>query len=328
MNEPMSPRRSSDPRLSAWIVVVMFAMVAVPAAITLNAVRSPGKLEMPNSDPTPHGYTWSLLFFVIPIIVIAFGFLPREEVKIPRKAFWWTIGILVPLGFATDFFFASRFFVFPNAGATLGIGAPALHKPVPVEEYVFYLSGFITVLLFYLWLDEYWLAAYHVPDYQRESKKIARLLRFHPPSLILGLFLVAAGVIYKKMLSPIREGFPEYFTFLVLVAFVPAVSFFPTARRFINWRAFSVALFFILLVSLLWEATLAVPYQWWDYQPRRMLGLRIGAWSDLPIEAVCVWIAVAYATATVFEIVKLWQASERPAKDAFLGFKSYPRQGG
>ena len=118
----MSPRRSSDPRLSAWMVVVMFAMVAVPAAITLNAVRSPGKLEIPNSDPTPHGYTWSLLFFVIPIIVIAFGFLPREEVKIPRKAFWWTIGILVPLGFATDFFFASRFFVFPNAGATLGIG--------------------------------------------------------------------------------------------------------------------------------------------------------------------------------------------------------------
>src|ERR1700722_8567164 len=72
MKKPMSPRRSSDPRLSAWMVVVMFAMVAVPAAITLNAVRSPGKLEIPNSDPTPHGYTWSLLFFVIPIIVIAF----------------------------------------------------------------------------------------------------------------------------------------------------------------------------------------------------------------------------------------------------------------
>ena len=41
MKEPKS-RRSLDPRLSAWIVVVMFAMVAVPAAITLTAVRSPG----------------------------------------------------------------------------------------------------------------------------------------------------------------------------------------------------------------------------------------------------------------------------------------------
>jgi hypothetical protein len=324
MNEPVF-RRSPGPRLSAWIVVVMLAMIAVPAAITLKTVRSPAKLEMMNSDPTPHGYTWSLLLFLVPIAVIAFGFLPREEIKIPRKAFWWTIGILVPMGFATDFFFASRFFVFPNAGATLRIAAPALHQPVPVEEYVFYLAGFIAVLLFYLWLDEYWLAAYNVPDYRMESKKIDRLLRFHPPSMILGVVLVVAAVIYKKMFSPLREGFPEYFTFLVVVAFVPSGSFFPTARRFINWRAFSLALFFMLLVSLLWEATLAVPYQWWDYQPRQMMGLRIGAWSGLPIEAVCVWISVTYATAIVFETVKLWQASEKPARHAFLGLKNSPQ---
>src|ERR1700722_3929210 len=152
MNEPGS-QHSPGPPLSAWFVVVTPTMIPVPAAVTLKTVRSPAKLEMMNSDPTPHGYTWSLLLFLVPIAVIAFGFLPREEIKIPRKAFWWTIGILVPLGFATDFFFASRFFVFANVGATLGVGAPALPSPVPVEEYVFYLAGFITVLLFYLWLD-------------------------------------------------------------------------------------------------------------------------------------------------------------------------------
>src|ERR1700736_1965350 len=151
-------------------------------------------------------------------------------------------------------------------------------------------------IVIYLWLDEYWLAAYRVPDYRMESKKIDRLLRFHLPSLILGLILIVAAVVYKKVLSPVRDGFPEYFTFLVLVAFVSSISFFPTARRFINWRAFSLTLFFILLISLLWEATLAVPYQWWDYQPKQMMGLRIGAWAGLPIEAVCVWIAVTYTT--------------------------------
>lgn len=317
-----SKSNRSESRLSAWIVVIMLGMVAVPATITLESVRSPATILMTNSDPTPYGYTWSLLLFLVPIVVIAFGFLPREEVKIPRKAFWWTIGILVPLGFATDFFFASRFFLFPNAGATLRIDAPALHKPVPVEEYVFYLTGFIAVLLIYLWLDEYWLAAYNVADYRMESKKIDRLLRVHPPSVILGIALIAAAVVYKKAFSPIREGFPEYFTFLVLAAFVPAAGFFPTARRFINWRAFSLTLFLILLVSLLWEATLAVPYQWWDYQPKQMIGIRIGAWSGLPVEAVCVWIAVTYATAIIFEVVKLWQASERTAKDVFLGLKS------
>ena len=44
----------------------------------------------------------------------------------------------------------------------------------------------------------------------------------------------------------------------------------------------------------------------------------------LPIEAVFVWMAVTYGTTIVFEIMKLWQASGRVAKDAFLGaaFKS------
>jgi hypothetical protein len=52
------------------------------------------------------------------------------------------------------------------------------------------------------------------------------------------------------------------------------------------------------------------------------MGLRIGAWAGLPIEAVCVWIAVTFGTVIVFEVVKIWQASEKPAREAFLG----PRQ--
>jgi len=100
---------------------------------------------------------------------------------------------------------------------------------------------------------------------------------------------------------------------------VPAAGFFPTVSRFINWRAFSLTFFFVLLVSLLWEATLAVPYGWWNYQRPRMMGLRIGAWAGLPIEAVCVWVAVTFGTVIVFEVVKIWQASEKPAGEAFLG---------
>ena len=310
-----------SPRLSAWIVVVILAMVVIPATITLTTVHAPGKLEVTDPNPTPLGYTWSLLLFIVPILVIGLGFLPRREAAFPRQAFFCTIGILVPIGFATDFFFASRFFIFPNANATLGIGAPALHKPVPVEEYIFYLSGFVAVLLIYLWLEEYWLAAYQVPDYKMESRKIDRLLRFHPPSVIVGIVLILVAVLYKKVWSPVQQGFPEYFTFLVLVAFVPGISFFPVARRLINWRAFSLTLFYILLVSLLWEATLAVPYGWWDYQPKQMIGLFIGAWAGLPIEAVCVWIAVTYATTIVFEVVKLWLASEKTAVHAFFGLK-------
>ena len=97
------------------------------------------------------------------------------------------------------------------------------------------------------------------------------------------------------------------------------MSFFPVARRFINWRALSLTLFFMLLVSLLWEVTLAVPYNWWNFQHRQMTGIFIGAWSYLPIEEVCVWVAVTYATAIIFEVVKVWLASERTVRDAFIG---------
>jgi len=297
----------------------MLAMVALPAAITLFAVRSPGTLQVSTTNPTPHGYTWSLLLFIVPIVVIGFWFVPAEGVEIPRRAFWWTIGILVPLGFGLDFFFARWFFVFPNIGATLKIGAPALGAPVPIEEYIFYFTGFLCVLLTYVWLDEFWLAAYNVADYAGESKKISRLLQFHPTSAVVGALLIVMAVVYKKIFSPVPAGFPGYFTFLVLGAFIPAASFFPTARPFINWRAFSLTLFILVLVSLLWEATLAVPYQWWGFRPAQMTGLFIGAWAGLPIEEVGVWIAVSYATVIVFEIFKLWQASGKKAKHAFLG---------
>ena len=50
-----------------------------------------------------------------------------------------------------------------------------------------------------------------------------------------------------------------------------------------------------------------------------MMGVSIGAWAGLPLEAVGVWIAVTYATVIVFEILKLWLASGKTAKKAFVG---------
>ena len=222
-----------------------------------------------------------------------------------------------------DLVFAQWFFDYQNSGATLGIHAFAFGKPVPVEEYIFYLTGFLADLLLYVWLGEFWVAAYNVPDYPGEARKMRRLLQFHPTSLILAAILIGAAWFYKKHFAAPADqaGFPGYFTFLVLGALVPAISFFPVARRFINWRALSLTLFFMLLVSLVWEATLAVPYNWWNFQRSQMMGIFIGAWSRLPIEEICVWIAVTYATVIVFEVVKVLLASERPVRETLLGAK-------
>jgi hypothetical protein len=311
-----SPNRAS---LGALAVAAMLAMVAIPAGIALHSVRVPAVLEVNNPNPTPYGYTLSLSFFFIPILIIGGWFLPREGLRIPQRAFWRTILILVPFGCALDFFLARYFFFFHNPGATLRILAPALGHWVPLEEYIFYSSGFIAVLLIYIWLDEYWLSAYRPQDYLMEAKTIRRLLVFHSTSVYVGAALVILAELYKKNLSPAPAGFPGYFTFLVVAALIPGAGFFAEARRFINWRAVSLTLFIILLISLLWEGTLAVPYGWWGYQTGQMMGLFIGAWSGLPIEAVCLWIAVTYVTVIIFTIMKLWDASGKPLSKALMG---------
>ena len=217
---------SPSPAVAAGIVIGMLAMMAIPAAITLHSVTSPGTLHV-QPDASPHGYTWSLLLFIIPILVIGLWLLPSERLDIPQRAFWRTIGILVPLGFLLDIIFAQWFFTYPNPQATLRILAPAFGHWVPIEEYVFYLTGFIAVLLLYVWLSEYWLAAYSVPDYPAEARNLRRLLQFHPTSLILAVVLIGAACCYKKFFAPVadRDGFPGYFTVLVVGGLLPAVTF-------------------------------------------------------------------------------------------------------
>lgn len=300
------------------LVVAIVAMIAVPAALTLHTVRLSATVDPAVPNPSPYGYTVSLLLFIVPILVIGFWFVPREDIKISRKSFAWTICLLFPLGALLDFFFARRFFTFPNPGATLRITAPAMGGGVPVEEYVFYFTGFVAVLLIYIWLDEYWLSAYSIPVDSATRTNFERLMRFHPQSLAWAVALIAGAILYRQLFVP-APGFPGYFVFLVAGALGPSAALLPSAMPVINWRALSLTLLLILLISLLWEATLGVPYGWWNFQDDAMIGIRITAWSRLPIEEICVWIAVVYATVIVYEIVRRWQSSGRRARHAFLG---------
>ena len=310
--------RPPTPRSSFRLVLAMLGMVALPAALTLRMVRTTPPLNALTANSSPYGYTVSLLLFVVPIVVIGLWFLPSEGVKVSKDSFARTVAILFPVGAGLDFFFARSFFTYPNPGATLGITAPALGGGVPFEEYVFYFTGFVAVLLLYIWLDEYWLAAYGVRADAPERAQSQRLLRFHPASLVWAVVLIAAAIAYRKTFVQ-DVGFPRYFTFLVLGALGPSAVLLPAAMPVINWRALSLAVFIILLISLLWEVTLAVPYGWWGFKDSAMIGLRITAWNRLPIEEVCVWIAVTYATVIVYEVVRRWQSSGKRIGHALLG---------
>jgi hypothetical protein len=251
--------------------------------------------------------------------VLAWWFACRPDLKFPRKAFWRTIAVLTPLGFVLDLLFGNAFFIFPNKAATLGCEVPALGGAISIEEFVFYLTGFMLVLLSYIWCDEYWMAAYNVPDYAEAAKDIPRIVQFHFASVVLGAVLIAAAIVYQKFWSGATEGFPWYFIYLVGASLIPSAGFFRTAKQFINWRAFSFTFFLLLLISLLWEVTLALPYGWWEYRRNILMGLHIGAWSGLPIEAVCVWLAVSFTTVITYEVIKIWKALGVRALEAFFG---------
>jgi hypothetical protein len=308
-------------RRSFYVVFAIAAVLVVPAAIALRTVVHPAILKPTSDNPTPLGYTWSLVLFTIPIAALGWWFAYRPDLRFPRKAFWRTIGVLTPIGFLLDLLFGNTFFIFPNKAATLGFDIPALGGGIPIEEFVFYLTGFMLVLLSYIWCDEYWMAAYNVPDYVATAKGIPRIVRFHLASVVLGVVLIAAAIFYRKLLSGAPDGFPWYFVYLVCASLIPSAGFFHTARSFINWRAFSFTFFLLLLISLLWEATLALPYGWWEYQPRALIGLNIGAWSRLPIEAVCVWLAVTFTTVITYEVIKIWKALGTRALEAFFGIR-------
>ncbi len=312
------PPGSRSPRSAFLIVLAIVAMIAVPAALTLHTVQVSTVLESPIQNPTPYGYTVSLLLFIVPVLVIGIWFVPREGVHISKRSFGITFVLLFLLGASLDFFFAAKFFRFLNPDATLRITAPALGGGVPIEEYVFYFTGFAFTLLLYIWLDEYWLSAYGVPSTHWKRTAFERILRFHPASLVWAVVLIAAAILYKRFVAH-EPGFPGYFIFLVAGALAPSAALFPSALPVVNWRAFSLTMFIVLLISLLWEATLGVPYGWWGFQDTQMIGIRITAWSRLPIEEVFIWIAVTYATVIVYENVRRWQSTDKSLRRALFG---------
>ncbi len=316
-----APVASPSPRTSFRLVMAILFMIGLPAAFTLHTVRVAPAVDRAAPHLTPYGYSVSLLLFIVPILVICLWFLPLEGVHVSKGSFWRTIALLFPIGAGLDFFFARSFFYFPNLNATFGFKAPALGGGVPVEEYVFYFTGFVAVLLIYIWLDEYWLAAYSVPVDARRRTDFDRLLRFHPQSFIMGLVLILGAIAYRYLFVA-EPGFPGYFIFLVVGALGPSAALFPSALPVINWRALGFTFFLILLISLLWEATLALPYGWWGFRDEQMIGIYVTAWSRLPIEEVFLWCSVSFATTIVYEVVRRWQASGKRARHAFLGAQS------
>ena len=313
---------------STRVLFAIIAVVVVPAVLTLRTVEDPGTLRFdpPNPNPTPLGYTWSLLIYILPVAVLSTWFRRFGSEDYRRRAYRWTLFLLVPIGFGLDLALGMTLFQFPNEGANLNVFVPGFsfehwgfRPELPVEEFVFYVTGFWAILLVYIWCDEDWLRLYNV-GYDDDHQRPTRIVRLHGPSLLWGLLAIVVAVAYKwHGPHEVQSGFPLYFAFLIVASVVPSGLLFRAAQPYVNWRAFSLTFFWVLLTSLLWEASLASPYGWWRYDETWMVGIFIGAWRDLPLEAVILWLAVTFTTVILYEVIKVYFTMNRPLRPALLG---------
>lgn len=317
------------------IIAAMLLALLVPAALTLSRVEDAGRLVIEGCEngvpgagcnPSPFGYTWSLLIFIVPVGLLAWWFLRHRLYPTERKAFWLTIGMFSVAGALLDILLGNTFFNFINRGAVLGLRVPGYEfgtgwvVDIPIEEFSFYFLGGMFMLLLYIWGDLYWFAAYQVDDYKTMSQTVDKLVKPNYHAVIWGVVVIALGILYKYFgPHPYQQGFPGYFVVLSIGFIIPTFIFFRTVKPIINWRAFSFTLYSLLTVSIIWEATLGVPYNWWNYNHEQMLGIFIGAWAYLPLEAVFLWLVAGWGVTMVYEIVRIYLYMNRSYRDAFFG---------
>lgn len=234
-------------------------------------------------------YTVSLLIWILPILFFEGFFRHKKLLARPkRKALLITVAVLASIGIVLDLLFARFFFVFPDKDMTLGLTI----RGIPFEEFIFYIAGFCFILYLYIFCDEWYLVKYNPPDYvyARYRSRLKRMIYIHKSSMYQAAAFVLCGIVVKNALNPAGCGIPGYFLFLVAAAYIPSILFYRITRSFVNWRAFFFTLVITVLISLIWEVTLALPRGYWGYQQHFMLGIFIPVWHHIPIEAVTVWI--------------------------------------
>lgn len=298
------------------VALLGFSSIIVPAALTLNTIKIPGTLNpAPTDASSPLGYTVSLLLFIMPgFLLLAWLLRYGEDARIERKAFFATLAAVFGVGCILDFVFAYKFFVYPNRGATLGIRLPALDVGtfrwipdyLPIEEFGFYLFGAFFMLGVYVWADLAWVPR---PKSTKQPKLWAA--EFDKPIIkidwrvaAVGLVVCLLAIAYRKLFVS-APGFPGYFIFLMCIGFIPTTMMLETAGPLVNWPAFTLMFSVLQMVSLIWEATLGVPYNWWNYHHNEMVGVFIGAWAQLPMESVLMWILGGWATVIAYEQFRL-----------------------
>ena len=289
-----------------WLVVLV-ATVALP--LVLDAF---GGLT----------YFTSLTLWGIPILYLwpVFLSITAGGTGRRRRALRWTAGTIVVLGVVLDFVLGYLTLRFPGCGEPQGTSPylfclPAVGGKIPVEELLFYAMGPVAIVLVYACADELWLSRYNPKDDLLDLK----LIQVSPRLAVVAVGAALAALV----LWCVNGSFPIYFAFIAAGAVLPALLLYRAIGKLTNWPAFAVTTLYVILTSLIWEVTLAIPRQWWGYEPSGMVGLTIAAWSHgdaiFPVEAATVWLFSPFSSILTYEFAKALTHHPRSSRVALFG---------
>lgn len=250
-----------------------------------------------------HGYTFSLLLFAGPTLAMS-AWYARQRRFDAFKPLLWCCALVTLVWSALDVLLAPTFFVFANRAATLGLDfwgywpGRGFERSIPGEELAFYALGAVTIQLGYQWLSDA-VFADSAPPEPAPSPPRAWL-----PALLPGFLALSVGVAFRVGVSDLAPGFPGYLCFLVLAIWLPTQLLFRSVGARVNAPACVTTLLLMVFVGHVWEE-LALPRGWWSYRPAQMLGIFIGPWSGLPLEAVLLWGLAVWNNVTLLEAGKL-----------------------
>jgi hypothetical protein len=294
-----------------WLNLGWLVMLVVTVAVPL-ALDAAERLT----------YFTSLAFWGLPILYLwpVFNMITADGKGRRRRALHLAAGSIVLLGIVLDFLLGHLTLRFPGCleppeASPYVWCLPAVGGMIPIEELLFYAMGPVAIVLVYACADELWLSRYNPTDDLLDLK----LIQLSP-----GLLIVAAAVLLAALvLWRVNGTFPTYFVFIGAGALLPAIFLYRTIGRLTNWPAFAVTTLYVIVTSLIWEVTLAIPRQWWGYEPNGMVGVTIEAWSRgdaiFPVEAAFVWLFAPFSSILTYEFARALTHHPRTTRAALFG---------
>ena len=332
-------------KVFAFVLVWAMAVVIAVSFITVSSVHDPRLWKQPEYT-LKYGYTYSLVLVLLPLLGLAWWYrISRKSdtdgrLKALIKAVLVNAAIAGVVLVVFDIVFAMLLFEFPHQESVIGRYiwgytwqgecstiwtiyrlSSCYDLTIPIEEVAFYVGGAAVLRGMYIWASEDFLDKYTIAHdhYVREAKATAArgLVSINWRVLALMVALLVGGYTFKHYWG--GGGFPVYLFLQILIVASPLTFLYTRVRPFINTRALLMVMVLQVLVSVIWEATAALPYGWWDYRREYMIGSFVYPWAKLPIEACFFWVAVGWSAMFLHEAMKIKVRAGRSWRFALFG---------